>query len=134
MKAFNDYCKEMIMDELRDRKGETHYACDLGLGITEYANYDGTLTYSTAEAKEYIREWWDEASDYWEYEKFNFGENFHNPFDNPEAYMVCMVIEGVQSILAQTEVINSAWNDEIELTEDVINKIIEEIADLEVKW
>ncbi len=134
-KNFFDYCKSHLLQRLEDYAGTTHYACDLQYDLTEKENVDGTLTYSTYEAKEYLRLWWDECAEYWEHEKFNFGENRHNPFDNPEAYMVCMVIEGVGAILSQCPSIDKAWNDHVELTEEFIARLRTEIEEVsEIQW
>ena len=81
-------------------------------------------------AKDYLKEWWDEAGDYAEYEKISFGEYEHNPFENPEAYTVCMVIQGICGLLSKCELIDSNWNDEIELTEDNICRLKDEIDEL----
>lgn len=134
-KTFFEYCKEHLLERLDEYVGTTHYACDLGIILTERENTDGTLTYSTYEAREYLKLWWDDAAEYWDYEKFNFGEHFHNPFDNPEAYMVCMVIEGVRSILSQCPVIDYHWNEEVELTEDFCNHLRMNIKEVrEIQW
>lgn len=130
---FETYCKDYIKDHISDYVGNDYYMCDLGSEITEAPNCDGTLTYSRALAKDYIREWWDEAAEYWDYEKLNFGENSHNPFDNPEAYMVCMVIEGVQSLLSQCTEVNEQWNEEVELTQDLADSICEQIDGFNVE-
>lgn len=123
MESFKDYCKNYILDHIDGYEGQSHYGCDFAYTLTGEPNVEGTLTYSTYEAKEYLREWWDECGEYWDYEKDNFGENIHNPFDNPEAYMVCMVIEGVNAILANEPHIEESWNDELELTKEVIEDI-----------
>ena len=123
MENFKDYCKNYILDHIDNYEGQAHYGCDFAYTLTEAPNANGTLTYSTHDAIEYLREWWYECGEYWDYEKDNFGENIHNPFDNPEAYMVCMVIEGVNAILANEPHIEESWNDEIELTEEVIEDI-----------
>lgn len=126
MKTFINYCKQYIYDHIDGYRGQKVYSCDLGYTLTDGPNHDGTLTYSTAKAMDYLAEWRWDAADYWQYEKDNFGENLHNPFDNPEAYMVCMVIEGVRAMIdrAITELgLNDQWNDEVELTADLIEKI-----------
>ena len=123
MESFNEYCKNYILENLDNYEGQSVYGSEVGYTITQSPNVDGTLTYSTHEAIEYLREWWDEAGEYWEYEKDNFGEHPHNPFDEPEAYMVCMVIEGVNAILANEPHIEESWNDKLELTEEVIEDI-----------
>jgi hypothetical protein len=134
LKTLTDYCKDFIIDNLPDYLGTSVYGCDLGYTITEGINADGSCTYSTYEAKEYLKFWWDDAADYFQYEKDNFGENLYNPFKNPEAYMVCMVIEGVNSLLSQSSFIDKNWNNEIELTKKNIKKIIQEIKDFQVEF
>lgn len=131
MEQFITFCKEKINDELDNCAGQTVYASDLGFTLTEDINANGTFTYSRELAKDYIREWWDDANDYWQYEEYNFGEHYHNPFDNPEAYTVCMVIEGVRGLLAKCPFIDENWNEEIELTEENINLIKEQIAKID---
>ena len=134
LKTLTDYCKDFIIDNLPDYLGTSVYGCDLGYTITEGINADGSCTYSTYEAKEYLKFWWDDAADYFQYEKDNFGENLHNPFESPEAYMVCMVIEGVNSLLSQSKFIENNWNNNIELTDKNIDRIIREIKDLRVEF
>ena len=129
---FDDYCKNYIIENLEDYIGTVCYMCELGYTITEGINANRTATYSTHEAMQYIQKWWYEASAYWNYEKFEFGENMHNPFENVEAYMVCMIIYGVSSLLGQCEVVDDNWNDEKEITEEMVKAILKEIEDKEV--
>lgn len=131
--GYSEYCHEFIKDHIEGYEDQQVYACDLGMTITEGINIDGTATYSTYEAKRYLKEWWDEASDYFEYEKLNFGQNLHNPFERPEAFHVCMIIEGVRSLLSQSKYIDKHWNEEITLTEKVIKKILKQIEGKEVE-
>lgn len=134
LETLTDYCKNFIADNLENYSNQSIYGCDLGYTITEGINIDGSCTYSTYKAKEYLKFWWDEAADYHQYEKDNFGENLHNPFENPEAYMVCMVIEGVNSLLSKSKFIDDNWDNNIELTDKNINKIILEIKDFQVEF
>lgn len=132
MEQFDVYCKDFIKDNIRDHLGRTVYACEFASEITMDINMDGTATYSTYEAKQYLKEWWDEAADYFRYEKDNFGENLHNPFENPEAYMVCMVIKGVDCLMAQVKEIYDAWNDQIYVTHELCDSICEQLEDIEM--
>ena len=134
LETLTDYCKNFIINNIDNYSDQSIYGCDLGNTITEGINIDGTCTYSTYKAKEYIKFWWDEAADYFQYEKNSFGENLHNPFENPDAFMVCMVIEGVNSLLSKSKFINKNWYNNIKLTDKNIKKIIREIKDLEVKF
>lgn len=130
IKPFIPFCKDYLKEQLDEYEGQTHYACDLGYVLTEGINADGSFTYSRELAKDYLKEWWDDAADYAEYEKFNFGEYEHNPFENPEAYAVCMVIQGICGLLSKCQLIDDNWNDEIELTEDNICRLKDEIDEL----
>lgn len=133
MKEFIDYCKQYIYEHIDGYEGQKHYLCDFGYTLTEGPNADGTLTYDRVKAMLYLKKWWWEAADYFEYEKLNFGENLHNPFENPEAYMVCMVVEGVDALWSSAinELgMNDRWNDEVELTPDLIAKIKECVEDM----
>ena len=134
LETLTDYCKNFIADNLENYSNQSIYGCNLGYTITEGINIDGSCTYSTYKAKEYLKFWWDEAADYFQYEKDNFGENLHNPFERPEEFMVCMVIQGVNSLLSQVSFIDKNWNNKIELTEKNIKKIIREIKDFEVEF
>lgn len=126
MEDFITYCKDYVAEHIDGYEGQRVYLSELGWTITEGPNADGTLTFSTAKAMDYLAEWRWEAADYWQYEKDNFGDNLHNPFDNPEAYMVCMVIEGVRALIdgAIWKLgLDDEWDDEVELTADLIEKI-----------
>ena len=125
MESFIEYCRNYIIDHIEDYEGQSHYACDWGSILTDCAKCDGTLTYSTKEAKDYLKEWWYDCGQYFEYEKFNFGSAVSNPFEHPEAYMVRMVSEGVNAIFSKCPTINEMWNDKVEMTEDLINEIKE---------
>lgn len=126
MTDFITYCKNYVADHLGDFEGQTKDPYDLGTDITMGPNCDGTLTYSYAEAKDYLREWWDEASDYYEWEKSNFGET-RNPFEDPEGYMVCMVIEGVRYLVDRAIEDLGLYDNDVELTPETIERIIESV-------
>ena len=131
--GFIPYCKEFITYGLEDYRNYpiTVYACDLGIDLTQSINVDGSATYSSWKAKEYLRHWWDEAAEYWEYEKDNFGVHPHNPFENPEAYHVCMIIWGVNELLHECRFVSDNWEKEIELNPETVDIIINEINELE---
>ena len=129
LKDFVQYCKDYIYEHIDEHEGRDTYLGDFGYELTEGPNMDGTLTYSTELAKEYLREWWEDAADYFKYEACNFGRNT-NPFENPEAYMVCMVIEGVNALISDA-VSDLGWDDmwgeKIKLTERRIDDIVEAV-------
>ena len=123
MKGFVKYCKDYILDHIDNYEGQTHYACDFCFEITNETNANCSLTFNKEEALRYLQEWFDDAVRYWDYEKENFGHNTYSPYDDPEAYMVCMVIEGCSAILSQVPCIDKNWNDEIVINTAVITEI-----------
>lgn len=116
-----DYIKE----ELPEWEGQTVYGCDLGNEITEGPNVNGIYE---DDSWGFISRHINDARDEYDYEKDNFGEVLHNPFENPEAFVVCMLINVVNSVLSQVSIIDENWNDEIELTKDVIKEIIDSLT------
>lgn len=125
---FFDFCKDFILDKIEDYEGSDVYGADLGIDLTEGINADGTFTYSTEKAKKYLQDWWADAAEYSEYEEMNFGQR-SNPFENVEAFIVRMVIEGVRTILSRCQFIDNKWNDKFELTEEVITTIKEQVEE-----
>ena len=126
MVTFTQYCKEYIAEHIDYYKGQSVYLCDLGSHITMDANMNGSLTYSAEEAREFLNAWSGDAADYWKWEKWMLGENLHNPFDNPEEYMVCMVIAGVDYLIDQTIAnigMAELWNEQVKLTSKIVRKI-----------
>lgn len=130
--SLTEYCKDFIKDHICNYIGQDVYGCDLAYTITEGINADGSCTYSTYEAKEYLKSWWDDCGNYWQWENDNFGEHRWNPFDNPEAYMVCMVIEGVNTILQEFfNEHDDLWNGQFELTQELTDEICNRIKNAE---
>ena len=125
---FFDFCKDFILDKIEDYEGSYVYGADLGIYLTEGINADGTFTYSTEKAKKYLQDWWADAAEYSEYEEMNFGQS-SNPFENVEAFIVRMVIEGVRTILSRCKFVDDKWNDKFELTAEIISTIKEEVEE-----
>ena len=68
------------------------------------------------------------------YEKDNFGKLAHNPFEEPESFHVCMIIAGVNNLLYQCDIISENYNEEIELTPQIIERIKDEVQDKEIQF
>ena len=126
---FIPFCKQQILDNIDEFEGDSKYGCDLGYELTQGMNCDGTFTYSTKEAMEYLQDWWWDAEQYSEYEDFNFGERT-NPFKNVEAFLVRMVVEGVNGLMGKLPIIEEHWNDKLELTPENIEIIKEQLDEL----
>lgn len=129
MENFFDYCRNYVLDELPNYEGRTEYACDFGVTMTEGMCCDGTITYSTAKAIDYIKEWWYDCADFSDYEKFNFGER-SNPFENPERFLATMVSEGVRTLLSKSNYIERHWNKKIKLDKKTLRVIRRQVGSI----
>lgn len=134
METFEQYCKDFINDNLDDYIGTDVYGCDLSHTLTEEINVNGTATFSRQKAMDYIKEWFDEAAEVYNYQMENYGSVSQNPFENPEAWMVCMIIEGCSNLLGQCKCVDNIWNDEVELTEELAEQIKDEIKDFTIEF
>lgn len=134
METFEEYCKSFIVDNLDAYVGTDVYGCDVSFTLTEEINVNGSATFSRQKAMDYIKEWFDEAAEVYDYQMENYGSVSQNPFENPEAWMVCMIIEGCSSLLSQCKCVDNIWNDEVELTEELAEQIKEEIKGLSINF
>lgn len=132
MESFSEFCKDYLFERLDEYEGTTSDGCDLAYHLCEECNINGTLTYNRQTAIEYLCEWWDDAADFSDYEAESSVVR-SNPFENPEVYMVRMVICGISYLLSRCEVVDESWDDELELTPEVIEAIKEQCPD-EVEW
>ena len=131
--TFLEYCQQHIADKIYNFIGQEFYSDDFPYELTQYENTNGTITFSAEASRNLIKKYWSDAGEYWDWEKFTFGEHSNNPFENPEAYFVCMVIEGVHSILSQTDIIqNMDW--QFELTQELADKIVEQANEITKIW
>lgn len=126
-KEFKDWITEKISSALDDYTDESVYGADLAYKLFEGENIDGSVTYSTYAAKEFIKDHWDDAGEIAQYLKENLDMTI-NPFDEPEKFHVVMLLQGAQEILNESEYISDNWNNEIDLTSENIKMIKDEIG------
>lgn len=137
MKAFVDYCKDYIIANLPDFEDEEWYGCDITSQLTEEDNNDGGFE-SEEVSKEYIKNWWNDCADFYEYYDASFGHEEAaalNVFADPIVFMFSMVYWGIDCILSNVSIIDENWNDEIILDEATINTIISEVEKVnKINW
>ena len=126
MKNYTEYCKDYIVDRLNEMEGMSSYGCDLAGDVCQGILADGSATYSTQAAWEYLCEWRHEAGEFVYHYTSEIGTP-PNPFDNPEAFHVVMILEGCQAILSQCDIVDEIWNDKILLDETTIKEIISQV-------
>lgn len=119
-----------IIDKLYDYEDAKTYGADLSYMLFESENVDGTFTYDRRKAKEWIKQNFDEIGEVWEELKFQFGVDYlndYNLFEDPEKFMVLIVLEVASYILGQCKTVQDNWNNEMTLTKENIKKIEKEL-------
>ena len=125
------YVRDGIIEKLNQGICENEYGCDLAYSLFESENIDGTFTYNTYEAEEWIKIYFDEIGEVVEDIELNLGkESIPNPFTNAEQFQIVIILEVSQYLLSRCEYIEDNWNNEIELTGDVVELIIEQLNKL----
>ncbi len=131
-----DTLKNFVIDAINDEldnlnEGREIIGAELAYTLFEGYNIDGSYTYSTYKAKEWVKEYFDELGEIVEEIKDSSGaECIPNVFDNVEAFQVVIILEYANNLLAQCETVANGWNDEIEMTAETIKKIKEELNEI----
>ena len=115
-----------IIDKLYDYEGSEFYGADLAYSLFESENIDGSFTYNSYEAKEWIRDNFDEIGEVYEELVCNLGAEYmgkFNAFDNPEGFMVIIILEAANYLLGRCEFVENNWDDEIFLDKENIKTI-----------
>ena len=130
-KNFYTDLRKTIIDRLNDYKNTDVYGSELAYTLFEGENANGSVLCNTYETKEFIKNNFDLFSDFSEYYKDNFGESL-DIFAKPEKAHVILLLEAAQMVLSNLNTVGEFWNDSKELTEELINAIIEELNKLEL--
>ena len=130
-KTFTAQLIETIISRLNDYKNTNVYGCKLAYTLFEGENANGSVLCNTYLTKEFIKNHFDLFADLSEYYKDNFGESL-NIFAEPEKAHVILLLESAQMVLSNLDTINEFWDESKELTEELINAIIEELNKLEL--
>ena len=123
--------RNTIIERLNDYKGSDVYGSKLAYTLFEGENANGSVLCNTYETKEFIKNHFDLFAEFSEYYKDNFGESL-DIFAEPEKAHVILLLEASQMVLSNLDTVNEFWNDSKELTEELINAIIEELNKLEL--
>ena len=123
--------RNTLIERLNDYKGSNVYGSDLAYTLFEGENADGSVLYSTYQTKEFIKNNFDLFVDFSEHYKNTFGESL-NILAEPEKAHVILLLEAAQMVLSNLDTIDEFWNDSKELTEELINSIVEDLNKLEL--
>lgn len=132
MATFQEYCREFVKDNIGKYIGQTYTGSEWSSVLTQQAAANGSLTYDREEAKRTLMSWWEDCAEYYDHEDaFDF--MMINPFSMPEAFMVGMVIWGVDSLLSQCGAIRGHRDKPILLTDELATQICNEIENYTAK-
>jgi hypothetical protein len=119
---------ELMADKLSENEGRNVYGADLAFTLFECENIDGSITYSKYKAKEWVKKHFDELGEVVERMQSEWGYNAGvDIFDNPEKFMVSVYLWSASEICGTLETVNEFWDDSVELTAELIEKITEEL-------
>ena len=116
---------EMIK-HLQEMEGQVVYGCDLAFKLFENANCTGSYTCNAYESREWIREYWHDLGEVVEDYEDNYGELPVNPFNNEEVFQVQIILHLASNLTNYSDFVEWHWNEEIELTKEVIKTIVSE--------
>lgn len=129
MATIKEFVADVLMDNLDEYEGNSTYGADLAFYLLQQYNVDGSYTYSTYEAKQWVQEHFDELGEIVE-EIAEEEIPICNVFDNPEGFQVRIMLHVAEQLLGQCETVIEVWNDEFILEADVIKKIKEELNEI----
>ena len=129
MATIKEFVADVLMDKLDEYEGTSSYGADLAFYLLQQYNVDGSYTYSTYEAKQWVQEHFDELADIVN-DMTEEGIPPCNVFDNPECFMVQIMLYVAGELLGQCDTVNEFWNEEQELTKEIIAKIKEELNEI----
>lgn len=124
-KEIVDWAIDYIEVKLPDYVGVSTYGADLGDLLTEGPNADGVYE---DDSWAFISDHINDAKDEYDYEKDNFGDVLHNPFEDPDGFVVCMLINTVNLVLSEVPFVEENWNDEFEISEENIKEILKALG------
>lgn len=129
MFTIKDFVVDVLKDKLDEYEDCTTCGGDLAYLLLEQYNIDGTYTYSTYTAEGWVKLHFDELGDI-VYDMTAEGLPPCNVFENPEAFQVQIMLYVAGQLLGQCDAVNEFWNEEQELTQEIIDKIKEELDNL----
>lgn len=127
--------KKWIIEDMCDRldnwEGHTVYIGDLVSYIYQSPMVDGSILYSTYETREWIGKYMHDIAE--AIEDYGLDEfermDFSSAFTNPEAFHVDLVTYLAGDYIFKSEWIREHEDEEIELTEEVIETIKKELLE-----
>ena len=129
----NDLEKDVLsrmIDNLDDLEGREGYVSELAFTLFESENIDGSMTYSTYKAEQWVAEHFHDLADVVEGMAADW-DITPNPFNNPEVFMVQVVLYLAEQLVYESDYLLRG-RDEEEI--DAITYDEETIALIRHEW
>ena len=126
MNSLEKWVMQEMMWHLEDLEGQVVYGCGLAFRLFASENNTGSYTCSAYKAGRWIKEYWDYLGEVVEDYEFNYGELPTNPFKNSEVFQMQIILHMASNLVSKSDYIEEHWDEEIELTSDIIEKIVSE--------
>lgn len=131
-----NYVIDLLVRKLEDYEDTKVYACDLAYTLLEQYNVDGSITYNTFNAIEWLKNNIRDIYDFLPTIKFEYGDEFYaklciDILENPEKAMVIICLEKANEIMVNLDFIKENWDNEIVLNKENINIIKKELENYE---
>lgn len=132
-----EFVKGEIIDRLEELKGFNENKCidDLSYSLFESENVNGAYFCNNYTAKKWVNKNFEHIREIAEEIKFQFDSDSANKilldvFDNPDRFIVVIVLEVANYLISRCDTADKYWNDETTLTDEILNNLIEEIKAL----
>ena len=127
MKRINLFMKDEIITRLQDLEGEYVALTDLWYKLFEYENCNGSFECSSFAARKWIKDYFEELAEVVESYISEYGD-LPNPILEPEKFQMIMILhlsgEMLNAAIYNADLVEDS---EVELTAEIIDKIIEEL-------
>ena len=119
------FVKEEIEIRLKNLVGNNVYLEGLGYRLFERENCDG-IYYNRYDSIQWIKDYFEELDEVIEEYEYEFGYSVPNPFGEPEKFQLVIILY-ISNKLVYNALCNTNLDiySEVELTEDIINTILE---------
>ena len=126
MLKLEKFVKEEIEIRLKDLVGNNVYLEELGYGLFENENINGTYSYNRYDSIQWIKDYFEELDEVVEEYEDEFGYSVPNPFSEPEKFQLIIILY-ISNKLVYNALCNTDLDiySEVELTNDIINTILE---------
>ena len=126
MLKLEKFVKEEIEIRLKDLVGNNVYLEELGYGLFENENINGTYSYNRYDSIQWIKDYFEELDEVIEEYEDEFGYSVPNPFSEPEKFQLIIILY-ISNKLVYNALCNTDLDiySEVELTNDIINTILE---------